>query len=142
VKGVGVVVAGLFVLGASPALLLEMRRPPDVPRRAEAPSLPWGTLSVAAVAQTCSLDGKTWFRSRADGCHAEDAPMPGRCDALTVLSIQSGTAVIGPYSTNLDGAASKISISVESGTSLEGPLTIEDCDGTVTIHADAIGGPR
>jgi len=97
-------VAALCLLGASPALLVEMRRPADVPRRADA--------------------------------------LSGRCDALTVLSVQSGTAVIGPYSTNFEGAPRKISISVESGTSLSGPLTIENCDGTVTIHADFAGGPR
>jgi hypothetical protein len=69
-------VAALCLLGASPALLVEMRRPPDVPRRMPVvPAISYGTVSGDLAVPTCTIDGRTWFHARADGaCHAEDAP--------------------------------------------------------------------
>lgn len=101
---VALTVAVLFVLGASPALLLEMRRPPAPPETAPPPSVaahgPWAIKVITrwpglpedaacvdvdsnkvpcddadVVVRTCSVDGRMWFHARADGaCHAEDAP--------------------------------------------------------------------
>jgi len=73
---VALTVFTLCLLGASPALLVEMRRPPDAPRRMPmVPAISYGIVSGDLAAHACTMDGRTWFHARADGaCHAYDAP--------------------------------------------------------------------
>lgn len=60
-------------------------------------------------------------------------PTARYCAGLTIFKVASGKTAIGPFDV-FQGAPGNVHL--EKGSTLTGPIEIENCDGVVTIRTD------